>query len=154
MSVKIEIERKFLLKSPPKIAFDYYFNIHQFYLGKDKTRLRIVSQESKSIVYWKNIKNRLSDLSNEEIDDVITKDEFEELKKDAISEIRKRRLIKIVGNDKWEIDIFSNIQLIVAEVEIPSETYDLKIPDFISDNLIMEVSTLKEFSNRRLAVKL
>lgn len=154
MSTKIEIERKFLLKAPPKIAFDYYFNIHQFYLGKDKTRIRIVSQESKSTIYWKNIKNRLSDLSAEETDDIITKEEFDELKKDAISEIRKRRLIKIVGNDKWEVDMFLNIQLIIAEVEIPSETYDLKIPEFISDNLIMEVSTFKEFSNRKLAVKL
>jgi len=69
------------------------------------------------------------------------------------SGIRKIRHIKEEGNLKWEIDFFQTCELVIAEIEIPTEDYDLKIPEYIKDNLIMEITGMKEFSNYNLADK-
>lgn len=154
MSTKIEIERKFLLKNVPKIKYDSILEIKQFYLKGEKSRLRVVEQNGDGkLIYWKNIKNRLSDLSSEETDEIIDYAQFRELHKDSNGFIYKIRYLIKEEDVIWEIDDFINVKLVIAEVEIPSEKYELKIPEFISNNLIMEVSKIKEFSNRKLAVK-
>jgi CYTH domain-containing protein len=56
---------------------------------------------------------------------------------------------------KWEVDLFKDrCHLIIAEIEIPTEDYDLKIPEFINKKLLMEVTGLKQFTNRSLSIKL
>jgi CYTH domain-containing protein len=39
----------------------------------------------------------------------------------------------------------------VAEIEIPSEDYELEIPEFIQKKNLLEVTGLKQFSNRSLS---
>jgi CYTH domain-containing protein len=53
-------------------------------------------------------------------------------------------------NIKWEIDVF-NFHLVIAEAEIPDFSFNLEIPDFIEKQLIYEITSIKEFSNRSLA---
>jgi len=43
--------------------------------------------------------------------------------------------------------------LVVAEVEYPEENYKIKIPKFIEDVMILEVTKLREFSNKSISKK-
>jgi CYTH domain-containing protein len=48
----------------------------------------------------------------------------------------------------------SGHHLIVAEIEIPTKNHKVNIPNFISDKLLLEVTGLKQFSNRNLSNKI
>jgi CYTH domain-containing protein len=62
--------------------------------------------------------------------------------------------VKYFGDDglKVEVDDFSSMKLVIAEVEIPSVDFQFELPKYIKDNLILEVTRYVEFKNRRLAV--
>jgi CYTH domain-containing protein len=42
----------------------------------------------------------------------------------------------------------------VAEIEIPKKTFKVKIPDFIKSKMLLEVTGLKQFSNKNLSNKI
>lgn len=47
----------------------------------------------------------------------------------------------------WEIDFYKNFDLVVAELEVPSENYVFEKPDWI----VEDVTYIKEFSNASFA---
>ncbi len=49
--------------------------------------------------------------------------------------------------------MFKDINLIIAEVELPEKDYKFEIPNFIKDLMVMEVTKYKYFSNKRLSKK-
>ena len=160
----IEIERKFLLKAIPDILPTEVVKIDQFYFkNKDGVWERV--RQWNSNLYGKRwihtIKTKISDFSNEEVEKDITKLEYEEFKKGCRENksnsryIKKERWIYPDGDLYWEVDIFKDkCHIIIAEIEIPSEDYDLDIPEFISKKTLLEVTGQKLFSNRSLSVKL
>jgi CYTH domain-containing protein len=104
------------------------------------------------------IKTRISDISNIEDEYDMDKDEFDDFVKRCKSAkqnaryITKERRIYPDGELKWEVDVFSQkCHIIVAEIEIPSEDYELEIPEFIQKKNLLEVTGLKQFSNRSLS---
>ena len=156
----IEIERKFLLKSIPDRKPTEIIKIKQWYLKVDGIWERARSMDSnKSGIKWVHtIKTRISDISNIEEERELTKKEFEEFIKKCKSSpgsakyITKERRIYPDGELKWEVDMFSQkCHVIVAEIEIPSEDYDLQVPEFIQKKQLLEVTGLKQFSNRSLS---
>ena len=160
----IEIERKFLLKAMPDVLPTEVVKIDQFYFKNKEGVWERVRQWNSSL-YGKRwihtIKTKISDFSNEEVEKDITKLEYEEFKKGCRENksnsryIKKDRYIYPDGDLYWEVDIFKDkCHIIIAEIEIPSEDYDLDIPEFISKKTLLEVSGLKQFSNRSLSVKL
>ena len=160
----IEIERKFLLKAMPDVLPTEVVKIDQFYF-KNKEGVRERVRQWNSNLYGKRwihtIKTKISDFSNEEIEKDITKLEYEEFKKGCRENksnsryIKKERWIYPDGDLYWEVDIFKDkCHIIIAEIEIPSEDYDLNIPEFISKKTLLEVTGQKLFSNRSLSVKL
>lgn len=150
----LEIERKFLLKRIPLIKFDIIKEISQFYCGQTPGyRLRKTSS-NENIQYFLTIKNRISDMTYEENETLITKKEFNEKIKKAKSYIEKTRHIKKIGKLKWEIDSIKNMNLVIAEIEIPSEKYHFILPKFIKDNLIMEITSFRNFTNKSLSEKI
>jgi CYTH domain-containing protein len=160
----IEIERKFLLKAMPDILPTEVVKIDQFYFkNKDGVWERV--RQWNSNLYGKRwihtIKTKISDFSNEEVEKDITKLEYEEFKKGCRENksnsryIKKERWIYPDGDLYWEVDIFKDkCHIVIAEIEIPSEDYDLNIPEFISKKTLLEVTGQKLFSNRSLSVKL
>ena len=111
--------------------------------------------------YVHTVKTRISDMSNDEQEKELTKDEFFSFRRRCIKYpgssklIKKIRHIYIDGELKWEVDLFQMAAtLVIAEVEIPSEEHDLQIPDFISKKMLLEVTSMKQFGNRSLANKL
>ena len=159
----IEIERKFLLKAMPEIKPVEIIKIDQFYFknGDIWERARQCDSNINGKKWVHTIKKRISDRSNEEIEKEISKKEFEKFKKDCYKwrgnskHIKKERWVFPDGNMKWEVDLFKDrCHLIIAEIEIPTEDFYLKIPEFINKKLLMEVTGLKQFSNRSLSIKL
>lgn len=149
----LEIERKFLLKRKPDIKFDETKLISQFYcIGKPDFRIRETTIKGRK-TYHLTIKKKISDLTYDEFEKEITKKEFDTKLKKAKRFIFKVRYIKKVGKLKWEVDVYNNLDLVVAEIEIPSEKYHLKLPKFIQDSLIMEVTQFRNFSNKSLSEK-
>ena len=63
----------------------------------------------------------------------------------------KTRFVFEDGPLTWEIDEFDNFQLIIVEVELPSEDFIFEIPDMIKDLVLMEITGMNQFSNSNLA---
>lgn len=156
----IEIERKFLLKAVPDLKPTEVIKIKQWYLKVEGIWERARSMESNiyGIKWVHTIKTRISDISNLEEEYEMTKKDFDDFVKRCKSSkqnakyITKERRIYPDGERKWEVDVFSQkCHIIVAEVEIPSEDYELEIPEFIQKKNLLEVTGMKQFSNRSLS---
>ncbi len=161
--MKLEIEKKFLLKALPDKKYDDKYLIDQYY-WKNKSniweRARTYHSEISGDSYIHTIKKSVSKSVNIEDEKELTISEFEIFKnrclKDPTSRfISKERYIYRYGDLKWEIDNFDNgYKLIIAEIEIPKKSYRVVLPDYISDVLLMEVTGLKQFSNRNLSIEM
>ena len=110
------------------------------------------------IRYIHTIKKNISKLENIEDESDISEKEYLDFKfRCSLSNdskfIKKVRHIYPQNDLFWEVDEFDNgYQLIIAEIEIPIKTFKLKIPDFIKKVCLLEVTGLKQFSNRSLSL--
>lgn len=150
----LEIERKFLLKQKPDVKYNIVLVIRQFYCegrfrARESTALTGWAKGFK--VYFKTFKKALKTSVNLEIEDKINKKKFLSMIKTADRKITKRRHIIKHKGLKWEIDVFVGMNLVVAEVELKRVNQRVELPKFIKDNLIMEVTAFKQFSNRNLS---
>ena len=152
MSKHLEIERRFLLKRAPALSYESLTHITQVYVDEEGVNVRYRGETSGAErKFIRTVKTDVSDLVREEDEEETTQEEF--IKKAQASDkiITKVRSVHKDGDLKWEIDQFRFLDLIIAEVELPSEDYDLKIPKEIQDVTIMEVTGMKEFHNYTLA---
>jgi CYTH domain-containing protein len=159
---KVEIERKFLLKSMPQIESSEVVDIDQYYFKNNGIweRARTWKSTKEEILYIHTIKRSISKGVNIEDEYFLTSEEFESFKNKCLENtgskfISKQRWIYPQNELNWEVDLFKcGFNLIIAEIELPVKDYFLKLPDFIKDVMVMEVTGIKEFSNRSLAIKL
>ena len=159
--VKIEIEKKFLLKSLPKKEPIDIIRIEQWY-WKNKNgiweRARTYHSDKTGDKYIHTIKKNIGKGVNEEDEKFLTKEEFESFvlvcktKGQESRCITKERHLYKQGKLYWEVDRFLGYDLIVAEIEIPKENYRVRIPRFLKHHLILEVTGFREFSNRNLSI--
>ena len=162
--MKLEIERKFLLKSMPDIPPAEIVKIDQFYLKNDIgtwERARSWDSNTKGKSWIHTVKKSVSKGVNLEDERSLKEKEFKEFKSKCLLSttesrfISKERWIYPDGDLYWEVDIFnSGHHLIVAEIEIPTKNHKVNIPKFIDDKLLLEVTGLKQFSNRNLSNKI
>ena len=159
MAEKLEIEKKFVLKSFPQTKRDKVVkNIEQFYITMDDgrtARIRKTIMNGEPPKYELTFKKKQSPGVYLEDETLITKEQYTEYQKKAKKFLKKKRiLIKDDFNLIWEIDLYKNIKLITAEVELTDINYNLQIPGFIQKVLIADVTGIKEFSNSSLAFKI
>ena len=166
----IEIERKFLMKSLPlKETIVDIVDIDQYYWKNSKGiwerartwftqdgKKRWIHTIKKSVGKGVNIEDE-KDITEEEYNAFILK--CKEKKKDKKDNGRfiskKRHIYKDDRSMTWEVDVFSSgVHTIVAEVELPKKNFKLKIPKFIDEVMLLEVTDLKQFSNRNLSNKI
>lgn len=121
-----EIERKFLLK---KIAFEFFkienvYEIEQYYISiNPEIRLRkAIDFDNKSTQCYLTQKSK-GDLIRSEITKEISEEFYLSQKKNKIgNEIHKLRyVVKLEDGTIAEIDLFTNYNLNIAEVEFNSE---------------------------------
>ena len=151
MASKLEFERKFLLLKKPVLKADSIARIEQHYFGDE--RIRRKSEEGKSDVFYHTVKKNLRPGVNSEDEKIINRDDYYSLLEKSKYFIVKHRHYYFIGELKWEVDVFEDMNLVVAEVEYPREDYKLKIPKFVEDVTIMEVTKFREFSNKNIAKK-
>jgi CYTH domain-containing protein len=161
---KLEIERKFLLKSMPSIEPDNVYEIEQYYLKNNKgvwERARTYHSEKTGDQYIHTIKKSIGKGINMEDEREMSPKEFQDFKKLCMSKkwesrhISKERWVYPFGDLKWEVDKFkSGYHLIIAELEIPNKSFKFTFPKFIEEVKLLEVTGLKQFSNRALSIKI
>lgn len=162
--MKLEIERKFLLKAMPSKSPDDTFVIDQYYFKNKEgvwERARTYHSDKSGDTYIHTIKTSVSKSVNIEDEKEITKKEYEDFKSKCQSGkyesryIQKTRHVYKDGDLKWEVDKFgSGYTLIIAEIEIPKKNFKITFPEYISDVLLLEVTGIKQFSNRSLSIKI
>lgn len=160
--MNLEIERKFLLKSTPDIEPIEKIRINQWYLRKSNgwQRVRKCTSDTKGVYYVHTIKKAVSKGVNIENEKLITKEKYKEFvdlcknSKYLSRNISKERWIYPHAQDNlfWEVDVFNGAHhMIIAEIEIPKKSYKVVIPKFIKEKLLLEVTGLKQFSNKNLS---
>lgn len=166
MSKKLEIERKYLLKNLPDLKYSKVLHIFQHYL-KDGSRIRETRDGTPdkgffkgtdfpfpfgpTIKYERVVKKKLKPGVYEEDEKKIGKKKYQKLEKESVSCIKKTRYIFKMGKLKWEIDVYKNIVMVTAEIELPKEGAPFKIPDALKDEMIMDVTEFPQFTNRAMS---
>ena len=152
----LEIERKFLIKYPDVKSLLSMENcrvkeISQSYLNTDG-RIRKIKEQGKT-TYIKTVKKHITNLTREEKEWEITKEEYLSLlknKKENTNTIEKTRYAVSLNGFIYEIDVFSFWKdRAFLEVELKNENQEFPIPDFIE--IIKEVTDDKRYRNSALA---
>lgn len=148
--MNIEIERKFLLKNDNWSEGAVGVHYKQVYLnekGDNTVRVRIEGEKAKL-----TIKGKSSNISRLEFEYDIPMEDAEALFTLAKTPIVEKYRYKIMyAGNCWEVDEFLGLNrgLVVAEIELESETQSFEKPDWIG----MEVSGDKRYTNANLARK-
>ena len=164
----IEIERKFLLRNLPPLPDDATpLRLEQGYLAPTPHdpppdaegpirygRLRRITEADGRVTHIHTVKQGFG-LVREERELVITAEAFDE----AWPYTDGRRLRKTryqVRRDPvlWEIDVFDDLELLLAEAELPDAEHDLDIPDWIAPHIEREVTGDRAYGNSTLAASI
>ena len=141
----LEIERKFLLKNDNwKALVKEEILIKQGYLNSEKERtVRVRTYGDKGVI---TIKGKTNNLTRKEFEYAIPLTEALQMLEIAEKPlIEKTRFIVINNGNTWEIDVFEGMNkgLLVAEIELESESEKFEIPEWIGQ----EVSTDPKYYN-------
>lgn len=143
-----EIERKFLVVNNDYRKLGQGMHIQQGYLSIDanrSVRIRVVDENA-----WLTIKGKSKGAVRKEFEFQIPSVEAKEMIQSlCIKPIISKTRYKIkIGEVLWEVDEFfeENEGLIIAEVEIPFEDYELEFPDWVGE----EVTYDKRYYNANL----
>lgn len=137
-TMALEIERKFLVKGDFRAEATSCTRIVQGYLCLDQgksVRVRIRGEKG-----YLTIKGAASEngLSRYEFEREIPLEDAERMfRLCEPGSIDKERYLVPVGNHTWEVDLFhgSNEGLILAEIELKSETEPFELPDWVGEEV-------------------
>jgi CYTH domain-containing protein len=155
VSESLEVERVFLLRGMPDVGAAERWRIEQGYLAGDEGvggRLRRTTLPDGSVVHHHTQKQGVG-LVRIEREAEISCEAFDA----HWSATRGRRISKVrhrVPCDGllWEIDQFSDMPLVLAEVELPSEHHPMRIPSWLEHLVVREVTEDGRYRNFMLAV--
>ena len=150
----LEIERKYLLSALPRCpAVEDLLEIDQGYMPGIRLVERLRRQKGRDGVvrYFRTVKVG-SGMQRIELEDETDRATFEHLW--VLTEgrrLRKQRYVVPEGDDRWEIDEFLDRTLVLAELEVPSITTRITIPDWLQAVLVRDVTDERRYTNRSLA---
>jgi CYTH domain-containing protein/predicted ATPase len=161
LPVPLEIERKYLLASPPDLQDEAFANaqiidLQQMYLltpDVQETRLRKRSQAGKS-TFYRTQKFSITSTTRSETENVITEEEYlnlQSLRDPSRRILNKKRCCFVFENQYFELDMIpGSPPLYLLEIELTEENDKLTLPPFL--NIEREVTGEKEYSNSYLAL--
>jgi adenylate cyclase len=151
-----EIERKFLVTEPvSKIVKNAraILHIEQRYLkghsGEWSIRIRQTIRDNKPI-YYQTMKRSIATASCIELETEITPEFYQTMAMQCGSALRKTRYEILVGEHIWEVDVFKDINLVMAEIELESVKEKFEMPAWAGK----EVTTKKRYANKNLAKRI
>lgn len=149
-----EIERKFLLRGMPRLPDGAVrTDVAQGWLPGERLqeRVRRVRRAGEAPRYYRTVKLG-SGLSRTEVEEEADSATFRRLwPLTRGRRVRKLRFKVPDGPLTWEIDRFRGRDLVLAEVELPTEDYDVRIPDWLRDHVKRDVTGEPEYVNINLA---
>lgn len=149
----LEIERKYLLSSLPEGVHGHpVVEIDQGYLPGDRLRERIRKVRHATGIDYKRTVKLGSGITRFEIDEATTEEVFAAMwPLTAGCRVQKRRWEVPEGELTWEIDAFTDRELYLAEVELPSADVDPPIPEWLRPFVVREVTEDPDYVNLNLA---
>lgn len=156
MSTNVEIERKFLLDRLPVIpARAAVLHIEQGYLKDHGGRIRRTVHADGSHRYEHALKSGHG-LVRREIEKAITADEFHRLW--PLTNGRRVQKIRYLLDDPnggvWAIDQLDQVDLVLAEIELPAIDTPYVIPPWLKPRIVREVTDDPHFTNAAIAVRI
>jgi CHAD domain-containing protein/CYTH domain-containing protein len=149
----MEIERKFLLTGLPSlVGAEGPVEIEQGYLPGERLIERLRRIQSDGGVELVRTVKEGSGLTRLEVEEDMTPEVFARFW--PLTEgrrLRKRRYRVADANLTWEIDQFLDRDLVLAEVELPEQLTEVRIPGWLQLHLDREVTEESAYSNFRLA---
>ncbi len=148
-----EIERKYLLTAiPPHVRGRPYARLEQGYVPGDAIIERVRKKSDRSgTKYFRTVKLGRG-ISRIEIEERLSRSLFGALF--ALTEgkrVKKRRYSIEDGGLVWEIDVFTDRQLVLAEVELASPDEAPELPEWLAPYVEREVTDEDEYVNFNLA---
>jgi CYTH domain-containing protein len=144
-----EIERKWLLKTLPKIVWESKVEIKQIYVfSKDKVEIRLRLLDNHRCILTQKIGKGLS---REEFEVELPTEAYHVLERLSLG----RRIHKVRHKkDGWEIDAFKTLHLFLMEKEFGSEeeARDVVFPTWLQDFIIKEVTDDYRYTNKNIAL--
>jgi CYTH domain-containing protein/CHAD domain-containing protein len=152
--VPMEIERKFLLRGIPPEALAIAPNrIEQGWIPGTmlRERLRRVTHAEGSVVCWRTVKLGPAE-ARIEVEEATTPALFDAMWPLTVSaRVRKHRHVVPWGAHQWEIDVFLDRELTLAEVELASLDEPVVIPPWLAPYIEREVTGEPAYFNTVLA---
>lgn len=148
-----EIERKYLLHAlPPRALEGRRIAMAQGYLPGTQIRERIRREtDGDSVVLRRTIKVGRG-LERIELEEPIDADFFEALWPWTEGKrVHKTRYVVEEGEVAFEIDVFEDRDLLLAEVELDSVDHVVELPDWLLPYVVREVTDEPGFVNANLA---
>jgi len=149
-----EIERKYLLSDvPPEAAAAPSKQVAQGYLPGEKLieRVRKVVHADGTVKCFRTVKLGAG-LVRVEVEEEAPLELFKKLwPLTKGKRVSKRRHLVAAGERTWEIDVFVDRPLVLAEIELASAEEAVVIPDWLAPFVVREVTDESEYVNARLA---
>lgn len=157
----VEIERVFLRKKVPPIPPDAVaYTIQQGYLprtdepGGGEGRLRKMTCPDGSVLFTHTVKKGTG-MVRIRRERAIPRETFQRAwSRTAGRRLTKRRYAIEPAGHLWQIDVFDDLDVVLAEVELPSPVTPLKLPDWLAPQVIREVTEEPVYRNYNLAREL
>jgi CYTH domain-containing protein len=162
----IEIERKYLLEGVPAMPQAEIWTIEQGYFFEsaeesaatspthliNNGRLRRVVYPDQSTRYFHTIKTGAG-VQRCEYEREISAEEFDRAWPGTINKrLMKTRYRVREGTRVWEVDMFSAINLAIAEIELESADATFDIPAWLKPHIVREVTDEPDYTNASIAV--
>lgn len=148
-----EIERKYLLsRVPPYVRGRPYARLEQGYVPGDAIIERVRKKAERGTTkYFRTVKLGKG-VERIEIEETIPRSLFAGLW--ALTEgkrVRKRRYAVEDAGFVWEIDVFTDRELVLCEVELTSPDEQPELPGWLAPYVVREVTDEPEYVNANLA---
>jgi CHAD domain-containing protein/CYTH domain-containing protein len=152
-SADIEIERKYLLSGmPPSLEGQPFREIEQGYIPGERLHERVRRVRKDGSEWYVRTVKVGSGIRRIELQEDTDRETFEVLW--PLTEgrrVTKRRYRVPEGGLTWEVDEFTDRDLVLAEIELPSEEVKPRLPEWIAPYVVREVTGESEYLNMNLA---
>jgi CYTH domain-containing protein len=148
-----EIERKYLLRGLPAYVHKHpSIDIDQGWIPGERLHERVRRTRQGGSEHYDRCVKIGEGIRRIEIEEPTTRAVFARLwPLTRGKRVRKRRWIIEEDGMRWEIDAFRGRDLVLAEVELPSENVEVRIPPWLTAYVVREVTDDPAYLNLNLA---